>query len=385
MVSFPAALALNDPVVVSIITSYARVADLPSLCLTTKSFHSSATRRLYHSLVLTNPPTALLACETLARTPALATHVRGLVLGPGPPRVWQALQRALEALPRLDALAIDARGVQLSWVLPLAPSFRLRDLRLCFPLEAQAAAFVRTQTALRTLLVLELADDFSPPALAPAGARSREGANAGDVAHPTAEVAEPETETETEPEKMDLPFLATAECPLRLAHAVVHNPLTHLQVLGDSGADAPATGRDAHLLRLIPRLACAHKTLRSLSLFDVPEACAADIVSLAAQHCPQLRYLGVLPLPAGPRTAVHEALTRFEALVMLEFELGTWMPLPTGALQRTLVTELHTFCPSLRTVSLWLSSRRFVWRHNTDTDVWEGQVDQRGLSGWKSV
>ena len=82
---------------------------------------------------------------------------------------------------------------------------------------------------------------------------------------------------------------------------------------------------------------------------------------------------------------MHEALTRFEALVILEFELSTWMPLPTGALQRILVTELHMFCPSLRTVSLLLSSRRFVWRHNTDTDAWEGQVDQRGLSGWRSV
>ncbi|KAH9015734.1 hypothetical protein EDB83DRAFT_2232641 [Lactarius deliciosus] len=357
MVSSPATLALSDPVVVSIITSNACVTDLPSLCLTTKSFHSSATRRMYHSLVLANPSAALLACETLARTPGLATHVRGLVLGPGPPRVWQALQRALDALPRLDALAIDARGMRLSWVLPLAPSFRLRDLRLCFPLEAQAAAFMRTQTALRTLL----------------------------VAHPTAEVADPDTMPEPEPDTMDLPFLSTVECPLRLAHALVRSPLTHLQVLGDSGADARATGRDAHLLHLIPRLACARKTLRSLSLYDVPEARTADVVALAAQHCPQLRYLGILPLPAGPRTAVHEALTCFEALVMLEFELGTWMPLPTGALQRILVTELHTFCPSLRTVSLWLSSRRFVWRHNTDTDVWEGQVDQRGLSGWKSV
>lgn len=70
---------------------------------------------------------------------------------------------------------------------------------------------------------------------------------------------------------------------------------------------------------------------------------------------------------------------------MLEFELSTWMPLPTGALQRILVTELHTFCPSLRAVSLWLSSRRFVWRHDADTDAWEGQIDQRGLSGWRSV
>ncbi|KAI9450798.1 hypothetical protein BJY52DRAFT_1300920 [Lactarius psammicola] len=347
MVSSPAALALNDPVVISFITSHARVSDLPSLCLTTKSFYSSATRRLYHSLVLTNPSTSFLACETLARTPSLATHVRGLVLGPGPPR------RALEALPHLEALAIDARSTRLSWVLPLAPSFRLRDLRLCFPWDAQVAAFVRTQTTLRALWVLELAEDYSPPslhALAPASDKSREAADAdaGEVA--------------PEPETMDLPLLATVECPLRLAHVLVRSPLTHLQVLGDPGADARTTDRDAYLQRLIPH-----------------------VVALAAQHCPQLRYLGVLPLPAGPRTAIHEALTCFEALVMLEFELSTWMPLPTGALQRTLVTELHMFCPSLRTVSLWLSARRFVWRHNTDTDMWEGQVDQRGISGWKSV
>ena len=301
MVSSPVALALNEPVIISSITSHARVTDLPSLCLTTKSLYSSATQRLYNSLILTNPSTAFLACETLACTPSLATHVRGLVLGPGPPRVWPALQRALEILPLLEVFAIDARGVRLSWVLPLAPSFRLRDLRLCIPWDAQVAAFVRTQTTLRALWVLELAEDYSPssqPALAPASSKSRHGgaADAVEVAHTRAEFADPAPV----PETLDLPLLATVECPLRLAHAFARSPLTHLQVLGDSGADARAPGRDAHLLRLIPRLACADKTLRSLSLYDVPEARTADVLALAAHHCPQLRYLGVLPLPPGP-------------------------------------------------------------------------------------
>lgn len=308
MVSSPAALALNDPVVISSIASHARVSDLPSLCLTTKSFYSPATQRLYNSLILTNPSTAFLACETLSCTPGLATHVRGLVLGPGPPRVWQALQRTLEALPLLEVFAIDARGVRLSWVLPLAPSFQLRDLRLCISWDAQVAAFVRTQTSLRALWVLELAEDFSPlsrPVLAPASSRLREvaSADAVEVAHTEAEFAEPDDPVlmpESEPETFDLPLLATVECPLRLAHAFVSSPLTHLQVLGDPGAEVQAPGRDAHLLRLVPRLARAHKTLRSLSLFDVPEARTADIIALAAQHCPQLRYLGVLPLPLGP-------------------------------------------------------------------------------------
>jgi hypothetical protein len=301
MVSSPAVLALNHPVVVSFITSHVRVSDLPSLCLTTKSFHSSATRRLYHSLILTNPSTAFLGCETLTRTPSLATHVRGLVLGQGPPHVWQALQRALEALPRLEAFAIDARGIRLSWVLPLAPSFRLRDLRLCIPWDAQVAAFVRTQTTLRALWVLELAEDYRPSATS---ARSRGAADTGEVARSTttAEVADLNSDAvpEPKPETLDLPLLHTAECPLSLAHNFVRSPLTHLQVLGDSGAVARATDRDALLLRLIPRLACTRKTLRSLSLYDVPEARTADVVALAAQHCPQLRYLGTLPLPAGP-------------------------------------------------------------------------------------
>ena len=303
MVSSPAALALNHPVVISFITSHARVSDLPSLCLTTKSFHLSATRRLYHSLILTNPSTAILACETLARTPGLATHVRGLVLGQGPPHVWQALQRALEVLPRLEAFAIDARGIRLSWVLPVAPSFRLRDLRLCIPWDAQVAAFVRTQTTLRALWVLEVAEDCRP-SVASAKARG----TAEEVAPPsnattTAEVAG--LDKSSDETSLDLPLLNTTECPLSLAHQFVHSPLTHLQVLGDSG---PVTGaqrgalmdRDALLLRLIPRLACAHKTLRSLSLYDVPEARTIDVVALAAEHCPQLRYLGTLSLPAGP-------------------------------------------------------------------------------------
>ena len=303
MASSSAAIALSHPVVVSFITSHARVSDLPSLCLTTKSFHSPATRRLYHSLILTKPSTALLACYTLASSPDLATHVRGLVFGQGPPHVWQALQRALEALPRLEAFAIDARGIRLSWVLPLAPSFRLRDLRLCIPWDTQVAAFVRTQTTLRALWILELAEGYSPPrpTINPTNARSREVCDT-DESEPTAEqIADPDPNAPVpETETLDLPVLNTVECPLSLAHTFVRSPLTHLQVLADSGTNARATDRDARLLRLMPQLGCARKTLRSLSLYAVPEVRAADIISLAAEHCPQLRYLGMLPLPSGP-------------------------------------------------------------------------------------
>ena len=188
MASSPAALALNHPVVVSFITSHAHVSDLPTLCLTTKSFHSSAIWRLYHSLILTNPSTAFLACETLARTPVLTTHVCVLVLGQGRPHVWQALQRTLEVLPRLEAFAIDARGIRLSCVLPLTPSFHFRDLRLCIPWDTQVAAFVCTQTTLQALWILEVAEDCRPSAVS---TRLR---GTAEVAPPpsntTAEVAE---------------------------------------------------------------------------------------------------------------------------------------------------------------------------------------------------
>ena len=188
MASSPAALALNHSIVVSFITSHARISDLPILCLTTKSFHPSAIRHLYHSLILTNPSTAFLACETLARTPVLATHVHGLVLGQGPPHVWQALQRTLEVLPRLEAFAIDARGIRLSWALPLAPSFRLRDLRLCIPWDTQVTAFVRMQTTLRALWILKVAEDCQPSA---ASTRSCGTAEVAPIpSNTTAEVAE---------------------------------------------------------------------------------------------------------------------------------------------------------------------------------------------------
>ncbi|KAI0248301.1 hypothetical protein BJV78DRAFT_1237393 [Lactifluus subvellereus] len=384
----PTVLALENPVVASLITSHARISDLPSLCLTTKSLSAAATRRLYYSLVLTNPSSAFLACETVANTPHVAAHVRGLVLGRGAPPVWRALQRALESLPHLEALALDARGVQLSWVFPCTPSFHLRDLRLGIPWDAQVAAFVRTQPSLRALWVLELAANYSPRANSEPQSRTSTGASGTGEAQEAAQTDATELDTDTDT-MMDLPLLATVECPLRIAHAFVCSPLTHLQVLGEATAAASAIGQaasdDARLRHLILRLARARATLRSLSLHDVSEARTGDTIALVAQHCPQLRYLGTLPLPSGPRTAVHDALIRFEALVALEFELSTWVPLPSGALQRTLVTELHMFCPSLRNVSLWISSRRFVWRYDAEVDVWGGQVDQRGISGWKSV
>lgn len=298
-----AVLALENPVVVSLITSHARASDLPSLCLATKSLSAAATRRLYYSLVLTNPSSALLACETVANTPRVAAHVRGLVLGRGAPPVWRALQRALEFVPHLEALALDARGMQLSWVFPRTPSFHLRDLRLGIPWDAQVAAFVRTQPSLRALWVLEIAENYSPCVNSEPQSRTSTGATGtGGETQVVAEIDDAPTEMNT----MDLPLLATVECPLRIAHAFACSPLTHLQVLGEAteAAAASAIGRspsdDARLRQLILRLARARATLRSLSLHDVPEARTADTIALVARHCPQLRYLGILSLPSGP-------------------------------------------------------------------------------------
>jgi hypothetical protein len=308
----PAVLALKIPVVVSLITSYARVSDLPSLCLTTKSLSAAATRRLYCSLILTNSTSAFLACETVANTPRVATHVRGLVVGPGALPVWRALQRALESLPHLEVLALDARRVQLSWVFPRTPLFHLRDLRLDIPWDAQVAAFVRTQSSLRALWVLELAADYSPGGanLEPQFCTST--GIAATAAAGTDDEGQVVTETEMETDAatadldtMDLPLLSTVECPLRIAHAFARSPLTHLQVLSDASTTASSAycrtaGDDARLQHLILRLARARGTLRSLSLHDVPEARTPDVVALVAKHCPQLMYLGILPLPSGP-------------------------------------------------------------------------------------
>ena len=185
MASSPAALVLNHPVVVSFITSHAHVSDLLTLCLTTKSFHSSAIWRLYHSLILTNPSTAFLACETLAHTPVLTTHVCVLVLEQGHPHVWQVLQCALEVLPQLEAFAIDVHGIRLSCVLPLAPSFHLHNLHLCIPWDTQVTAFVRTQMTLRALWILKVAEDCRPSAVS-------------TRLHGTAKVAPPPSNTTAE-------------------------------------------------------------------------------------------------------------------------------------------------------------------------------------------
>jgi hypothetical protein len=300
----PASLALENPVVVSLITSHTRVSDLPSLCLTTKSISAAATRRLYCSLILSNTNSALLACETVANTPRVATHVRGLVVGAGTPPVWRALKHALESLPHLEALALDARRAQLSWVFPPQPSFHLRDLRLGIPWDAQVAAFVRTQSSLRSLWVLELAASYSPTFNNLESRQSAGGEGEGEGEGQGQASAETKDATDDLLDTMDLPFLSTVECPLRIVHAFARSPLTHLQVLSDITTAASticqAADDDARLRHLISRLSCAKATLRSLNLRDIPEARVPDIIALVARHCPQLMYLGILSLPSGP-------------------------------------------------------------------------------------
>ncbi|KAI0262410.1 hypothetical protein BC834DRAFT_828916 [Gloeopeniophorella convolvens] len=355
-------LALSDPTVISLVVEHARWLDLASLCLTSKFLSASAARRLYNSLILSDPVIALHACETLASSPRLAAHVRTLLVGPGPPPLWHAFQRALEVLPNLGVLSVEARGLPVSWVLPRAPPFRLRDLRLSIPWDAKAAAFVRAQPTLRALRVHEPPADNAISLAAP-------GPNA-----PPPNDAPADADTDSE---IKLPFLASLECSPRIACAFVRSPLTHLQIFGDPGGPGAS-----HLLRLIPRLAHARATLRSLTLYDVPEASSVSVTALTAQYCPQLQRLGVLPLPPGSRADMHAVLMRFDALAVLELELGAWSPPPPTSLQRALVAELHIFGSGLRAVSMWVSARRFVWRYDAEAGSWAVQVDQRETGGW---
>ena len=68
------------------------------------------------------------AMASVTRLYSLSLISVDLKLGRGAPLVWRALQRSLESLPHLEALALDAHGAQLSWVFTCAPSLHLRNL-----------------------------------------------------------------------------------------------------------------------------------------------------------------------------------------------------------------------------------------------------------------
>jgi hypothetical protein len=159
---------------------------------------------------------------------------------------------------RLDTILIWDPTVSNTWIFdPSHVKLQLREAKLRLMWDACLVQFLETQTNLRSLQVLNSPAQEQRSAIHPQALRS----------------------------------LETFDGPLLIAVQLLSCPLTHLQV----SVDAEAASQ---LLSVLPHLAKTSRTLRALNLLDIPEDLATSAALLISKACPELHYLGILPLPS---------------------------------------------------------------------------------------
>jgi hypothetical protein len=246
---------------------------LVALSATSRTFQRAAEPRLYGSLQLTDPHVARRAFAVLARTPRVAALVHTLRFWlsvaarqrhPELPREWwSALQAALAALPNLaNLLVYDPRQAN-AWVLDPArvrlPALREACLRVGW--QPETVAFLAAHPQLKHVVIL-VPDSQDLDAYPPVPSHI-------------------------------LPSVQVFDGPLPVAFEIVASPLTHVQVMYDHPV------LEEPMMRWVPKLGRLSRTLRALSIVGVTISMTDRIMDLVANHCPQIKHLGLVALPVG--------------------------------------------------------------------------------------
>lgn len=238
--------------------------DLLSLCLTCKAFQREAEAKIYSVIVLDSPERALIACNTITCNERLALLVRtfwfslndrlftanDINLGHD---FWAVIRRTLIAVSNLEVLLLCDNAYTNTWIFDTPEiSFRVREARLKFVWDANITKFLQSQSNLRTLLFND----------------------------PVDEVVEQLPPNSLSDLRM---FDGTLSIGLQLLHTKIH----HLQLVVDT----------EWWIENLPRFTALRRSLRSLSLLDVPEDASQRAVSIISQVLPDLRHLGIFPYP----------------------------------------------------------------------------------------
>lgn len=239
--------------------------DLLSLCATCKAFQREAEIRIYTEVNLSEPDQAVIACETLVSNERLAQYVKNFCFNQEfPPRrlqdtnlgrdFWQSIQRALIAISNLEVLLISDSSYQNSWILD-SPNiiFQLREVRLRLTWDEPIVRFLETQNSLRNLHFYYF----------------------DDALH----FLQPES----------LPELRVFDGSLSIGMQILQSNITHIQLVVDCDA-GPA-------LALFTRLGGLRKTLRGISLLDIPDDATLPTLDVISRYLPDLRHLGLFPYP----------------------------------------------------------------------------------------
>jgi len=342
----------------------ARRSDLPALCLTSKSLQKDAEIRLYEVIMTGDMHATFRACESIVTQERLGPYVRSFYVFQNsrrsqteslPRRFWQMVQKALWKMRCLDVLYIDDPARANAWVLSDIPRipFQLRDATFRLPCNQHLVEFLESQNKLKQFQIMGGPDEHAPHF------------KAGT-----------------------LPHLRTFDGQLALAMQLLSVPrkLRRLRIPLDRDTNKK-------LLDFIPHLAALSRTLRSLNIIHIPEELSVEAIKLISSVCPDLHYLGIIPLPMTfphvsralylfhvaylyrylKRSVIHDALLAMHHLRDLELDVSRWSPLPTGSLQRMLTTELHIYCLSIEKIIFRTGTNRTLWYF--DGNEWNSHSD----------
>lgn len=256
-----------------------RRGDLVRLCMVCKAFQREAEVRLYGQVGLPDPRRTFLFAQAVIDNERYGPYTKVFWFHPPfpngrdpfqilPEAFWAAFQSALAKMPNLKSLTALDHAKANSWVFdPARPfPFQLKEARLRVKWDDTFVHFLRTQTALSSLQLI----DF------------------------------PEPHTE---ETCQLPELVTFEGSLTAAaQFFATSPLRnmHLSVHKDS----------------LPLLATLPSTIRGLTLLEVPEEMSMSALDLVSSRCPSLLHLGQFHLPVlkvrypSPSFPLHLTLPR---------------------------------------------------------------------------
>ncbi|KAI0369436.1 hypothetical protein BV20DRAFT_364977 [Pilatotrama ljubarskyi] len=327
------------PEVFSAIVSYATPRDLLALSCTSKAFQRAAEPKLYEVMILRDAHSTFLACHAvMVRDAYRGAYVKRLVIYQDPRRVttrndlrnvppqfWLALQHALTKLPNLEFLAIHDPACEHSWLLDHDDiKFQLREATLRLPWDGHMVAFLQTQHKLQLLTTSDSREELPLFPLPP----------------------------------NCLPVLEVYSGPLLAVAELLGSPLKRVQMAAEDET-VP------FIPTVIADLGKIMKTLRNLCIVGLPEELVLETVQLVSKsvYASNLRYLGILPLPAKLRewNLIHRCLMKLPALTAIELDVSHWEPRPNEHFQRAILLELRIFCPTLLHVVFWITQHRFHW------------------------
>ena len=245
--------------------------DLASLSRVCKAFQASAQARLFKEIILQDPETTYLVCQSInGKNGRLGSFVRRFWMVRDARRmrdtrssmsrtIWQEIHNALRNMANLQFLQIQDPTASNSWILASPfPEFQLLEVNIEFMWDANVVSFLQTQKRLRYLQSLDSMED-GPPCPVPSGA---------------------------------LKTLESYNGPILIANELLGSPLIHLQVMTDE---------ESVLLmpNILSDLGSINKSLRSLSILFLPQEILLEALQLISRSAfvNNLRYLGLLPLP----------------------------------------------------------------------------------------